>query len=306
MTMTEGGGKDRIGSSRQLQDAVEREPGTDNTHSPLAQSAWEDHHVGVIRTIGAPLSLSSSMAEGNGELSLRDLLDRCDNYDPYSPTEILVPFRISPESTSPVALGLIRPQVLEQIEKDISSESSPSSCPFRISIIPSSYLHFTPELDSPALRTAAVASYLRKWHENGVFDDVIGGRLWRDELYDVYANPFGPRRISQRPPDAYTTSDAPTADLPRTKGVVDADVGDRNYLFSMERAACALFGVVTYGVHMIAYEQDGYGLGAPTTDSIRMWIPRRSATKQTLVSTCLTWVRLELKYQSTYPDIPYT
>lgn len=269
-----------------MQDAVEREPGTDNTHSPLAQSAWEDHHVGVIRTIGAPLSLSSSMAVGNGELSLLDLLDRCDNYDPYSPTEILVPFRISPESTSP-ALGLIRPQVLEQIEKDISSESSPSSCPFRISIVPSSCLHFTPELDSPALRTAAVASYLRTWHESGVFDDVIGGRLWRDELYDVYANPFGPRRISERPPSAYTTSEAPTADLPRTgtKRAVDADVGDRNYLFSMERAACALFGVVTYGVHMIAYEQDGYGLGAPTIDSIRMWIPRRSATKQTLVGT---------------------
>lgn len=247
------------------------------------------------------------MAVGNGELelSLLDLLDRCDNYDPYSPTEILVPFRISPEPTSP-ALGLIRPQVLEQIEKDISSESSPPSCPFRISLVPSSCLHFTPELDSPALRTAAVAEYLRTWHENGVFDDVIGGRLWRDELYDVYANPFGPRRISDRPPSAYTIPDAPTADLPRTgtKGAVD--VGDRNYLFSMERAACALFGVVTYGVHMIAYEQDGYGLGAPTIDSIRMWIPRRSATKQTLVSTCLTWVRLELKYQSTYPDIPYT
>lgn len=223
---------------------------------------------------------------GNGELelSLLELLDRCDNYDLYSPTETLVPFRISPEPTSP-SLGPIRPQVLEQISKDISSSSS-SSCPFRI--VPSSCLHFTPELDSPALRTAAVASYLRTWHSNGIFSDVIGGRLWRDELYDVYANPFGPRRISERPPSAYTTpdSDAPTADLPRTgtKGAVDVDVdldaGDRNYLFSMERAACALFGVVTYGVHMIAYEQDGI---VPSVDSIRMWVPRRSATKQTLV-----------------------
>lgn len=233
---------------------------------------------------------------GNGELSLLDLLDRCDNYNPHAPTEVLVPFRISPEPNF-LALGLIRPQVLEQITKDISS--SPSSCPFRISVT-SPCLYFTPELNSPALRTTAVASYLQTWHSNDVFSDVIGGRLWRDELYDIYANPFGPRRISDKPPSAYTMPDTsvPTTDL-RTKGAVDA--GDRNYLFSMERAACALFGVVTYGVHMIVYEQDG--LGAPAVDSIRMWIPRRSATKQTLVALLLLICAPDSMYSSVGPCI---
>ncbi|KAH9984843.1 NUDIX hydrolase domain-like protein [Russula vinacea] len=41
----------------------------------------------------------------------------------------------------------------------------------------------------------------------------------------------------------------------------------RGYVFSMERAACALFGVVTYGVHM--------------TFPVRVWVPRRAATKPT-------------------------
>lgn len=44
-------------------------------------------------------------------------------------------------------------------------------------------------------------------------------------------------------------------------------------LYSIERSASPLFGVVTYGVHMTAYTKvDG---------QLRIWVPRRSKTKQT-------------------------
>lgn len=61
-------------------------------------------------------------------------------------------------------------------------------------------------------------------------------RGWRNELYPVY----GPKR---------------------------------DLLFSIERAASALFGVVTYGCHMMAYTRK--------EGELKLWVPRRSATKQT-------------------------
>lgn len=48
---------------------------------------------------------------------------------------------------------------------------------------------------------------------------------------------------------------------------------NRDLLFSIERATSALFGVVTYGCHMMAYtKQEG---------ELKLWVPRRAATKQT-------------------------
>lgn len=45
------------------------------------------------------------------------------------------------------------------------------------------------------------------------------------------------------------------------------------FLFEMERSATPLFGVVSYGVHATCYVEDEQGL--------RIWVPRRSRTKQT-------------------------
>ncbi|KAM0716899.1 hypothetical protein Q7P37_006751 [Cladosporium fusiforme] len=48
---------------------------------------------------------------------------------------------------------------------------------------------------------------------------------------------------------------------------------NRDLLFSIERAASALFGIVTYGCHMMAYTRnDG---------ELKLWVPKRAATKQT-------------------------
>jgi isopentenyldiphosphate isomerase len=82
-------------------------------------------------------------------------------------------------------------------------------------------------------RSKAVAATCQYWRENKTFKVLAG---WRDELYPVY----GP---------------------------------GNELLYSIERSASALFGVVTYGVHMTAYSN--------IEGELKIWVPRRSKTKQT-------------------------
>lgn len=87
-----------------------------------------------------------------------------------------------------------------------------------------------------AERSAQAAKLANYWHENKIFKVLSG---WRNELYPIY----GP---------------------------------NQELLYSIERTAAALFGIVTYGVHMTAY--------TPAADSsygIKIWVPRRSRGKQT-------------------------
>lgn len=89
-------------------------------------------------------------------------------------------------------------------------------------------------------RSKVVAATAAYWRDNKVFSMLDG---WRDELYPVY----GP---------------------------------GNELLFSVERSASSLFGVVTYGVHMTAFVKDesaSYGL--------KLWVPRRAKGKQTYPST---------------------
>ena len=62
------------------------------------------------------------------------------------------------------------------------------------------------------------------WHESGFFSDIIGGRLWRNELYPIYYNPF--RRIDS----------------------------DKGIAFVLERTCCAIFGLVTYVSRIDAFK----------------------------------------------------
>jgi len=87
--------------------------------------------------------------------------------------------------------------------------------------------------EAAAHRTAVLARHLQMLREAKTFRVLDG---WRDELYPVYGQ-------------------------------------ERELLFSMERAASALFGIVTYGVHMTAYTRSAEGM--------KIWTPRRAPTKQT-------------------------
>lgn len=103
-------------------------------------------------------------------------------------------------------------------------------------------------------RTALVAATTAAMRETGHFTILKG---WRNELYPVY----GP---------------APQKEL----------------LFSIERAASALFGIVTYGIHMTAYTYTASAAADADADAdaadggrgkreLKLWTPRRSPTKQT-------------------------
>lgn len=82
-------------------------------------------------------------------------------------------------------------------------------------------------------RTEALAQYLQGIQKDKIFQTLNG---WRDEVYPIY----GP---------------------------------GKRLLFSMERSASALFGIVTYGVHMTAYVN--------TVGGMKIWAPKRAANKQT-------------------------
>ncbi|OQO00149.1 hypothetical protein B0A48_13936 [Cryoendolithus antarcticus] len=88
--------------------------------------------------------------------------------------------------------------------------------------------------ETEAERSKVIALTTQAMRETGYFQVLKG---WRNELYPVY----GP---------------------------------NRELLFSIERAASALFGVVTYGCHMTAYTRS-------EDRGLRIWVPRRAVTKQT-------------------------
>jgi hypothetical protein len=94
----------------------------------------------------------------------------------------------------------------------------------------------SPPSVTEAQRSALVAATTAYWKEKKTFAVLDG---WRDELYPVY----GP---------------------------------GNELLFSVERSASTLLGVVTYGVHMTAFVRDeGSSYG------IKIWVPRRAKNKQT-------------------------
>jgi hypothetical protein len=233
--------------------------------------------------------------------SLISVLNVCDNFRPHLSPEPLVPFLLTPKSRPP--LGLLRPPVVAALRADnawrsanghplawdIPSTTANSAGSTYTNDAPSPpYIAFAPVLasGSPAARTHALAETLERWRANankgdgdgaGTFAEVIGGSRWRSEWYDVYLAPGGALRTDGR--DPLTLVEVPTSDSASGPVSVSSS-GYGVYVFSMERSACALFGVVTHGVHMTVYEQKG---DADGDIPMRVWVPRRAATKPTCV-----------------------
>lgn len=177
--------------------------------------------------------------------SYLDLVNICDNFhitDIHH--EKLVPFTLDPSPQSP-AIGLIRPSILAQIK----IENSLRDPPVWDITKGSTRVSFSQHLYNPALRTASMKELCERWRDAGIFEEQIGPKKWRDELYPVYRDPFG----------VHDKGDNPSG----------------NFALEMERSACALFGIVTYGVHMTIYAEEEEGM--------KIWVPTRSKTKQTYV-----------------------
>lgn len=181
--------------------------------------------------------------------SYLDLIAACDNYRPSRASETLVTWRLTQDPSSP-AIGLLRPAIVDQLRAENAAATAADKHPLW-HIAPSA-VSFAAWVDTPAKRTAAMRGMLERWRDGGLWAGIIGPAKWRGEMYPIYRNPFG--RL-----------DAPAE---------DTDDDARNCAFRMERAACALFGTVTYGVHMSVYLDD-------PVHGCRIWVPKRAKTKQT-------------------------
>lgn len=191
-------------------------------------------------------------------LSYLDLVDICDNVHlktrtPSSPfdSEKLTPFHLSEDFASP-AIGLLRPIIVEQLR--LENLRSRENSTDELWTISEKRVSLCSWLDTPAKRTEAMKELCERWRDAGLFPDVCGPKKWRSEPYPVYRNPFGPR------------------DHPST-----SNNADLNFAFEIERSACALFGIVTYGVHMSTFQErevDG-------AKRLYLWVPTRARTKST-------------------------
>ncbi|KAJ7485832.1 hypothetical protein FB451DRAFT_1027416 [Mycena latifolia] len=182
-------------------------------------------------------------------LSYLDLVYLCGNVRVHSgpspitselDSEELLPFHLSP---SPI-IGLLRPKIVELLRNEDIQSWALSLDAKRIS--------FGVAIDTHTKRTVLMKEMCERWRDTGHFADIIGPKKWRAEMYAVYKDPFG---LHDRPGGH--------------GGAHDRDPERLNSAFEMERAACALFGVVTYCVHMSMYQQSA---GAEPK-SLRIWVP---------------------------------
>ncbi|CAE6448584.1 unnamed protein product [Rhizoctonia solani] len=187
-------------------------------------------------------------------MSLLPIIEVVDNFKPAAlSTQKFVPFYLSLESTQPQdIIGQIAPEVADKIisypagtfaiklvdSSGAASQSLDNTHPPSTTRIKA--IAFDERLRTVDERSEAIERASLEWRNQGFFAGAIGGKLWRNERYSIYVHPF--------------------------KNVgVGGEVA-----FGLERAACELFGFVTYGVHMTMYTSD-----------YRIWVPRRSKTKQT-------------------------
>lgn len=207
-------------------------------------------------------------------LTFLDLINVCDNVRVHqvSPvpsrfdSELLVPLYLTESADSPV-IGLLRPVIVEQLASenkrncDIGQQELWLINSVESTYIPRKNRTLGPSvslqawLDTPSKRTAAIKEVCERWRDTGLFEDVCGPKKWRNELYPVYADPLGPH---DHPDNAATREPL-------------------NFAFEMERSACALFGVITYGVHMNIYEE----FEVNGRKNLRIWVPTRAKTKPT-------------------------
>lgn len=198
-------------------------------------------------------------------LSYRELVDLCDNAYISFPDkrlcsvlgegedegEMLTSFCLTRSESSPV-MGLLRPILVEKLENE-NGRRREMGLDEVWDIERGKRVSFAGWVKGWKGRTEVMKEMCERWREEERFcAEVCGPLKWRGEAYAVYKDPFGVR------------------DYPQGGGEEEEGL---NFAFEMERTACALFGVVTYGVHMNMYVlREG---------QLSMWVPTRAETKPT-------------------------
>ncbi|KAG9001010.1 hypothetical protein FRB94_005034 [Tulasnella sp. JGI-2019a] len=149
-------------------------------------------------------------------MSLLPVVEACDNFSLDTTMEELTPFFIKQHTTTPI--GYLFPHVLSLLQKYNASQERP---PFEIT---PQQVSFASHLSGFQDLTSAMKQLCESWRDTGEFGDVIGGRMWRSELYTVYEK-------------------SPFRDL-------------ESVAFAVERSCCPIFGFVVYGVHLTMYTPD--------------------------------------------------
>ncbi|KAK4684395.1 hypothetical protein P7C73_g5786, partial [Tremellales sp. Uapishka_1] len=182
-----------------------------------------------------------------------------DAYPSFHPTtkEIYTPFHLTfaDHLAGLPPVGLLRPNVLTEL---LSDDRDEKTCPWQFYreesaaddgdlVVRCVFFADWVLKDGRSGMSAVIKAVCEAWRDGGKFQAPLSG--WRNETYMIYASP----RSSVFP--------EPTS-APLT-----------NIAFDCERSACAVFGFATYGVHLTAYEGEGADM--------KIWIPRRSATKPT-------------------------
>lgn len=198
--------------------------------------------------------------------SILDITRTCDNY--VRDSEVLVPFSITPEG--PI-IGLLRPEIVKELLSENArnrvegTQENWTPCT-RAGTNTIERICFAPHLSTKEARCEAIKEICERWRDGGVlFQDVMGPRKWRNELYPIYENYLGPHVI-KNPRLSYPHSEGPVSD-PHA-------AGETNHVFDIERSAAALFGLVTYGIHMTVFEKGD-------DETVWIWVPTRAKTKQT-------------------------
>ncbi|KAL7418936.1 hypothetical protein Q5752_006620 [Cryptotrichosporon argae] len=190
--------------------------------------------------------------------SLLPIVATADNFPPFpgpyplahpSTGERYVPFHLSAsDHTRGLApLGLLRPAVVAALAGDAAFEAVARADGVKAVAFAPAVLGRGREALEDVMDVTA-----RQWKAAGMFSAALDG--WRDEKYTIYADP--------RSAGLGAAGDAAERAGPRS-----------NAAFACERAACAVWGFATFGVHMTAYEGEGADM--------KIWVPRRSATKAT-------------------------
>ena len=188
--------------------------------------------------------------------SFLDVIESCDNLKVTDHRDELALFCLSGDPSSlATPVGLLWPEVVQALQDDNTQSQSEGQKTSWVFITDSksgtekvTHVHFAPHLTDHTSRSAALATTCTRWRDSGKFANTIGGRKWRNELYPIYKEPF--RGVSPESAEC-----------------------------AIERAAAALFGLVTYGVHMTVYQKPAPG----TQGEVMLWVPTRSKTKATYV-----------------------
>lgn len=211
------------------------------------------------------MASSSNSQPGTGTTSspssLPSTILTCHNhpYPLFSPptTSQYIPFHLHLHPTPTAQIGFIPTDVLSSIQSHEEAHRSDTNGIVFVHDGEWKRIALHPRLNSFESRSAALAEVVGDWHKKGLFPEALGG--WRDERYAIYSSTQYPYRTWE-----------------------NKSTGPNKAAFELERAACALFGLATFGVHMTAYVDDhDSSASSSSSPSLRLWTPRRSSTKAT-------------------------